>query len=75
MTEHAAIATVGLTKHYGDVVALESLDLEVRRGEIFGFLGPNGSGKTTTIRLLLGLVRPLLRLLRLLKRLLHLLLR
>ena len=58
MTEHAAIATVGLTKHYGDVVALESLDLEVRQGEIFGFLGPNGSGKTTTIRLLLGLVRP-----------------
>lgn len=58
MTEHAAIATTGLTKHYGDVVALESLDLEVRRGEIFGFLGPNGSGKTTTIRLLLGLVRP-----------------
>jgi len=58
MSEHAAIATMGLTKHYGKVVALESLDLEVRRGEIFGFLGSNGSGKTTTIRLLLGLVRP-----------------
>ena len=54
----AAIATIGLTKHFGSVVALDSLDLEVRPGEIFGFLGPNGSGKTTTIRLLLGLIRP-----------------
>lgn len=54
----AAIATSGLTKHYGRVAALEGLDLEVKRGEIFGFLGPNGSGKTTTIRLLLGLIHP-----------------
>ncbi|WP_341359040.1 ABC transporter ATP-binding protein [Georgenia sp. M64] len=54
----AAVATHDLTKHYGDVVALDSLDLEVRAGEIFGFLGPNGAGKSTTIRLLLGLVRP-----------------
>lgn len=54
----SAIATSDLTKHYGRVQALEGLDLEVRRGEIFGFLGPNGSGKTTTIRLLLGLIRP-----------------
>ena len=54
----AAISTRGLTKHYGDVVALDGLDLDVRRGEIFGFLGPNGSGKTTTIRLLLALIRP-----------------
>ena len=54
----AAIATSDLTKHYGKVVALDGLDLEVSRGEIFGFLGPNGSGKTTTIRLLLGLIRP-----------------
>ena len=54
----AAILTKGLTKHFGDVVALDSLDLEVRRGEIFGFLGPNGSGKTTTIRLLLSLIHP-----------------
>jgi ABC-2 type transport system ATP-binding protein len=54
----AAIATVGLTKHFGSVVALDCLDLEVRPGEVFGFLGPNGSGKTTTIRLLLGLIRP-----------------
>ncbi|WP_447925682.1 ABC transporter ATP-binding protein [Georgenia muralis] len=54
----AAVATHDLTKHYGAVVALDSLDLEVRAGEIFGFLGPNGAGKSTTIRLLLGLVRP-----------------
>lgn len=53
-----AIATMDLTKHYGDVVALDSLDLDVRQGEIFGFLGPNGSGKTTTIRLLLALIHP-----------------
>lgn len=56
--EQAAISTTGLTKHFGPVVALDSLDLEVRPGEIFGFLGPNGSGKTTTIRLLLGLIQP-----------------
>lgn len=56
--EQAAISTTGLTKHFGPVVALDSLDLEVRPGEIFGFLGPNGSGKTTTIRLLLGLILP-----------------
>jgi ABC-2 type transport system ATP-binding protein len=56
--DDTAIATVGLTKHYGSTVALDSLDLEVHRGEVFGFLGPNGSGKTTTIRLLLGLVHP-----------------
>jgi ABC-2 type transport system ATP-binding protein len=53
-----AIRTEGLTKHYGDVVALEDLDLTVERGEVFGFLGPNGAGKSTTIRLLLGLIRP-----------------
>jgi ABC-2 type transport system ATP-binding protein len=47
----------GLTKHYGDTKALDGLDLTVRTGEIHGFLGPNGSGKTTTIRILLGLVR------------------
>jgi ABC-2 type transport system ATP-binding protein len=50
--------TRGLCKSYGDVVALRGVDLEVRRGEIFGFLGPNGSGKTTTIRCLIDLIRP-----------------
>jgi len=54
----AAIITEGLTKHYGDVRALEDLDLEIAKGEIFGFLGPNGSGKTTTMRTILDLIRP-----------------
>jgi ABC-2 type transport system ATP-binding protein len=53
-----ALTTVGLTKRYGDVVAVDALDLDVREGEIYGFLGRNGAGKTTTIRMLLGLVRP-----------------
>ena len=52
------IRTEGLTKFYGDVHALVDLDLEVHAGEVFGFLGPNGSGKTTTIRSLLNYVRP-----------------
>jgi ABC-2 type transport system ATP-binding protein len=53
-----AIRTERLTKRFGDVLALDGLDLTVQRGEIFGFLGPNGAGKTTTIRLLLHLIRP-----------------
>ena len=57
MTE-AAIATAGLTKRFGGQVAVDGLDLLVPRGSVFGFLGPNGSGKTTTIRMLLGLVVP-----------------
>ncbi len=52
------IVSRGLSKAYGGNYALRDLDLEVRRGEIFGLLGPNGSGKTTTIRLWLGLMRP-----------------
>ena len=54
----AVVRTERLTKHYGSAPALVDLDLEVHRGEVFGYLGPNGSGKTTTIRLLLGLIRP-----------------
>ena len=50
-----AIKTEGLTKRYGDSVALDHLDLEVTQGEVVGYLGPNGAGKTTTLRLLLGL--------------------
>jgi len=53
-----AIRTRELSKHYGSTVALDSLNLTVGRGEVYGYLGPNGSGKTTTIRLLLGLHRP-----------------
>ncbi len=52
------IETRGLTKRYGSVVAVEDLNLEVEEGEVFGLLGPNGSGKTTTILMLLGLTEP-----------------
>ena len=52
------LRTVGLTKRYGRVLALADLDLEVRRGHVYGFLGPNGAGKTTTIALILGLLAP-----------------
>lgn len=53
-----AIVTTGLTKQFGQQTAVDALDLEVPRGSVYGFLGPNGSGKTTTIRMLLGLVWP-----------------
>jgi ABC-2 type transport system ATP-binding protein len=48
----------GLTKRYGELVALHDLDLEIRRGEVFGLLGPNGAGKTTAVRILCGLLEP-----------------
>jgi len=54
----AVIRTDGLTKRYGRVVAVDGIDLDVPEGDRFGFLGPNGSGKTTTVRMLLGLVHP-----------------
>ena len=50
------IRTQGLTKTYGEVTAVDRLDLDVREGDVYGFLGANGSGKTTTVRMLLGLV-------------------
>jgi ABC-2 type transport system ATP-binding protein len=53
-----AVRTLELTKHYGASVALSGLTMTVPRGEVFGFLGPNGSGKTTAVKLLLGLSRP-----------------
>ncbi len=53
-----AIETRGLTRSYGRHRGIEDLDLEVPRGQVFGFLGPNGSGKTTTIRVLLDFLRP-----------------
>ncbi|GAC1365828.1 MAG: ABC transporter ATP-binding protein [Ktedonobacteraceae bacterium] len=52
------ISTNRLTKAFGNLVAVNDLNLQVMRGDVFGFLGPNGSGKTTTIRMLLGLIRP-----------------
>jgi ABC-2 type transport system ATP-binding protein len=54
----AAIETLGLTKSFGETLAVDRLDLRVEPGQVFGFLGPNGAGKTTTIRLLLALQRP-----------------
>lgn len=54
----AAIQITDLTKQYKEVTAVDSLDLSVMQGEIFGFLGRNGAGKTTTIRMILGLIRP-----------------
>jgi ABC-type multidrug transport system ATPase subunit len=54
----AAIRTVGLTKRFGSVTAVDGVELDVPPGDIYGFLGPNGSGKTTTVRMLLGLVLP-----------------
>jgi ABC-2 type transport system ATP-binding protein len=54
----SAIRTTELTKRFGDVAVVDRLDLEVPTGSVFGFLGPNGSGKTTTIRMLLGLIAP-----------------
>ncbi|HEU5319383.1 MAG TPA: ATP-binding cassette domain-containing protein, partial [Methylomirabilota bacterium] len=60
MTADAGVIlrTVGLTKRYGRRAAVDALDIEVRRGRVYGFLGPNGAGKTTTIGIVLGLVSP-----------------
>jgi ABC-2 type transport system ATP-binding protein len=54
----AAITVQGLTKRFGDVLAVDQLDFTVDEGTVAGFLGPNGAGKTTTLRMLLGLVAP-----------------
>ena len=56
--QHPAIQVTDLTKRFGDFIAVNSINFEVHHGEIFGFLGPNGSGKTTTIRMMLGLMKP-----------------
>jgi ABC-2 type transport system ATP-binding protein len=52
------IALKGVSKSYGDVLALDQISLQVEDGEIYGLIGPNGAGKTTTIKLLVGLLRP-----------------
>ena len=54
----AAVEAHELTKTFGELVAVDHLSLEVRQGEVFAFLGPNGSGKTTTIRMLCGIITP-----------------
>jgi ABC-2 type transport system ATP-binding protein len=58
MAGDVVIRTRGLTKRYGGTIAVDHIDLDVTAGEIVGILGPNGSGKTTTILMLLGLTEP-----------------
>jgi ABC-2 type transport system ATP-binding protein len=58
MPEAAPIEVRGLLKRYGDLVAVDNVDLTVERGDVFGYLGPNGAGKTTSLRMMLGLIRP-----------------
>src|SRR5215207_4832583 len=54
----AAISVQGLSKRFGEVLAVDQLDFQIDQGTVAGFLGPNGAGKTTTLRMLLGLVAP-----------------
>jgi ABC-2 type transport system ATP-binding protein len=56
--EAPPIEARGLVKRYGEIVAVDRVDLTVARGDVFGYLGPNGAGKTTSLRMLLGLIRP-----------------
>ena len=58
MTSDMVIQTDGLTKRFGEITAVDDLSMEVRRGHVYGLLGPNGSGKTTTMGMLLGVLRP-----------------
>jgi ABC-2 type transport system ATP-binding protein len=58
VSDAVPLATTGLVKRYGDIVAVNNVDLTVERGDVFGYLGPNGAGKTTFLRILLGLIRP-----------------
>ena len=55
---NAAVETFGLTRHYGNLTALNSLDLTVNKGDLFGFIGSNGAGKTTTLRILSTFLSP-----------------
>ena len=58
MSQQGIIETTGLSKAYGNKIAVDKLNLHINEGEVFGFLGPNGAGKTTTILMLLGLTEP-----------------
>ncbi len=57
-SDAAPVEARGLVKRYGDIVAVDHVDLTVEPGDVYGYLGPNGAGKTTTLRMLLGLIRP-----------------
>jgi ABC-2 type transport system ATP-binding protein len=58
MAEAAPIEVRGLVKRYGELLAVDRVDLTVETGDVFGYLGPNGAGKTTSLRMMLGLIRP-----------------
>ena len=58
MADAPPIEVRGLVKRYGDIVAVDDVDLSVEAGDVFGYLGPNGAGKTTSLRMMLGLIRP-----------------
>jgi ABC-2 type transport system ATP-binding protein len=58
VSDSPPVETRGLVKRYGEIVAVDRVDLSVERGDVFGYLGPNGAGKTTSLRILLGLIRP-----------------
>jgi ABC-2 type transport system ATP-binding protein len=58
MAEAPPIEVRGLVKRYGEITAVDDVDLTVNRGDVFGYLGPNGAGKTTSLRMMLGLIRP-----------------
>jgi ABC-2 type transport system ATP-binding protein len=58
MSGPAPVEARGLVKRYGDIVAVDHVDLTVAEGDVYGYLGPNGAGKTTSLRMLLGLIRP-----------------
>src|SRR5438270_1496975 len=58
MSHELPVSARGLVKVYGELVAVDHVDLTVEKGDVFGYLGPNGAGKTTSLRMLLGLIRP-----------------
>ena len=58
MSDATPIEIRGLLKRYGEIVAVDNVDLSVEQGDVFGYLGPNGAGKTTSLRMMLGLIRP-----------------
>ena len=58
MSDALPVETRGLVKRYGEIVAVDHVDLTVEHGDVFGYLGPNGAGKTTSLRIMLGLIRP-----------------